>query len=148
MRPVKIKDMNADFAKPRDWDEATMGPCGSLPIRREVIGTPGNGAFISHKSNWKPSARELETLNAGGVVELECCGIQPAVSIGVVRCDDPDANKPATEVCDACGGTAVCADKQCGLYWARERARKGHAAHCGYPEQGCICRANETSPLG
>lgn len=84
MRPVNIKDCNADFAKPPDWDESKLGTCGSLAIRREVIGTPGTGAYISHKSNWKPSQAELAHLNRGGVVELECCGLQPAVSVGVV----------------------------------------------------------------
>lgn len=89
MRCVKIKDQNADFGKPRDWDDAAFGPCGSLPIRREVIGTGGK-AFLSLRSNWKPSDAELAVLNAGGCVELECCGGQPAVSVGAVPCADPD----------------------------------------------------------
>lgn len=96
MRPVHIKDANADFAKPRDWDEATMGPCGSLPIRREVIGTPGTGCYVSHKSNWLPNAEELAILNAGGAVELECCGVQPAVSVAAVECADPEILRSRT----------------------------------------------------
>lgn len=92
MRPVKVKDQNADFGKPLDWDESVMGPCGSLPLRREVQGSGGH-AYASHFSNWKPSADELARLNAGGVVELECCGVQPAVSVAVVPCADPDAMK-------------------------------------------------------
>jgi hypothetical protein len=83
MRPVPIKDQNADFAKPKDWDESVFGPCGSLPIRREVAGHNGR-AYTSHFSNWKPSAEELAVLNAGGVVELECCGFQPACSVSAV----------------------------------------------------------------
>lgn len=121
MKPVHIKDANADYAKPKDWDEATMGPCGSLPIRREVIGTPGSGAYLSMKSNWKPNADELRILNRGGAVELECCGVQPAVSVAAVECADPEAR-----------GYGV----------------PPHAEHCNYPAQGCICRAWETSPLG
>lgn len=89
MRCVKIKDQNADFGKPRDWDESKFGPCGSLPIRREVIGS-GGSARLSMFSNWKPSDAELAVLNAGGCVELECCGVQPAVSVAAVPCADPD----------------------------------------------------------
>lgn len=90
MKPVKIKDANADYAKPPDWDESTMGQCGTLPIRKEVIGTPGSGAYLSLKSNWLPNAEELAILNRGGVVELECCGSQPAVSLAAVDCADPE----------------------------------------------------------
>lgn len=93
MKPVKIKDANADYAKPADWDEKTMGPCGTLPIRREVEGTPGSGAYLSLKSNWKPTDAELAILNAGGVVELECCGVQPAVSITAVPCADESVDQ-------------------------------------------------------
>lgn len=87
MRPVNIKDANVEYAKPRDWDDAKFGPCGTLSVRRDVIGT-GDSARLSMFSNWKPSANELRVLNAGGCVELECCGVQPAVSIGVVSCAD------------------------------------------------------------
>lgn len=90
MRPVQIKDANADFAKPKDWNDAAFGPCGSLPIRREAVGVAA-AAYMAHYSNWKPSAAELAVLNTGGCVELECCGFQPAVSVGVVPCADPDA---------------------------------------------------------
>lgn len=91
MKPVHIKDANADFVKPPDWDDKTMGTCGSLPVRKQVVGTPGSGAYLSLRSNWKPSAEELAHLVRGGVVELECCGSQPAVSVSVVDCAaEPD----------------------------------------------------------
>lgn len=82
-----------DFAKPPDWDDAN-GPCGSLPVRRQVDGLNGK-AYLALYSNWKPSPDELTQLNAGHVVELCCCGLQPAVSVGVVPCADPDAGPPA-----------------------------------------------------
>lgn len=84
MRPVQIKDSNANFVKPSNWDDQAFGACGDLPIRREVMGVAGN-AYMAHFSNWKPNADELRALNAGGVVQLECCGLQPAVSVGVVE---------------------------------------------------------------
>ena len=42
------------------------------------------GLYNYHYSTWKPDAEELALLNAGGVVELCCVGIQPPVSVGVV----------------------------------------------------------------
>lgn len=97
MRCVKVKGQNADFGKPKNWNDAVFGPCGSLPLRREVVGSEG-AAYTAHYSNWKPSTAELAALNAGGVVQLECCGVQPAVSVAVVPCADPDADPaPITE---------------------------------------------------
>lgn len=78
------------FHKPKDWDESANGPCGTLTVRRQVEGA-GPTAFLGLYSNWKPSADELVRLNAGHVVELMCCGVQPAVSVGVVPCADPNA---------------------------------------------------------
>ena len=79
MRPVKIRDQNADFAKPLDWDDTRDGPCGTLSVRVEQ-----DGIYNSHHSNWKPDAEELKLLNRGGVVELCCVGTQPPVSVIVV----------------------------------------------------------------
>ena len=79
MRPVKVKGQNADFAKPRSWDDERDGPCGTLPMRVEP-----EGVYNMHNSNWKPDAEELRLLNRGGVVELCCVGIQPPVSVAVV----------------------------------------------------------------
>lgn len=95
MRPVKIKGQNAEFGKPPNWDDAALGPCGALPLRREVVGA-GTKAFMSHYSNWKPSPDEVAALQAGGVVELECCSLQPAVSVIVVPCADPDISQGDT----------------------------------------------------
>lgn len=81
------------FGKPRDWDDAN-GPCGTLPVRRQVDGVNGR-AYVGLYSNWKPDSDELARLNVGYVVELQCCGIQPAVSMSVVPCADPEAAPPA-----------------------------------------------------
>jgi hypothetical protein len=79
MRPTKVRDQNADFAKPLDWDDTRDGQCGNLPIRVEQ-----EGVYKSHYSAWKPDAEELKLLCRGGVVELCCVGIQPPVSVSVV----------------------------------------------------------------
>lgn len=82
------------FGKPRDWDESN-GPCGTLPVRRQVEGVPAGRPFLGLYSNWKPDSDELARLNAGQVVELMCCGTQPAVSISVVPCADPEVEPNA-----------------------------------------------------
>lgn len=79
MRPTTVKGQNADFAKPRNWDDTRDGPCGTLPIRVEQ-----EGVYNYHYSAWKPDAEELKLLAQGGVVELCCVGIQPPVSVAVV----------------------------------------------------------------
>lgn len=79
MKPVEIRGKNADFGKPRDWDETRDGPCGTLPVRVEQF-----GIYDNHRSNWKPTVDELKRLNAGGVVELSCIGQQPPVMLTVV----------------------------------------------------------------
>jgi hypothetical protein len=90
MEKVKVRDQNADFGKPVDWDPAKDGNCGNLPIRREQI-----GRRQYHFSNWLPNAAELAHLNAGGVVELCCVGVQPPVSVGV--CDRAPDDAPSKD---------------------------------------------------
>lgn len=94
------------FGKPKDWDDATHGPCGTLPVRRQVEGVGGGRAYIGLYSNWKPDDKELARLNAGHVVELCCCGIQPAVSVSVVPCADPKAASPARSITAIFGAVA------------------------------------------
>ena len=79
MECVRVRDENADFTPPGDWDKEKDGCCGVLPIRREI----GKGGRAYLYSNWKPDAKELAILNAGGVVELLCVGVQPPVAVGV-----------------------------------------------------------------
>jgi hypothetical protein len=81
MECVRVRGENADFSPPQDWDSEKDGNCGQLPIRREV----GKGGRVYLYSNWKPNTHELAILNAGGVVELLCVGVQPPVAIGVTE---------------------------------------------------------------
>lgn len=92
MRPTHIKDANANFDKPRTWDEERDGKCGVLSVRVEA-----HGIRNYHISNWKPDAEELAALAAGGVVELCCVGLQPPVSVSVVPEFVPD---PADAITD------------------------------------------------
>ena len=79
MKWTDIGGKNADFAKPRTWDDERDGKCGVLPVRVEP-----HGLYNYHYSAWKPDAEELALLNAGGAVELCCVGQQPPVSMSVV----------------------------------------------------------------
>ncbi len=77
MKPIPIKDMTRDLAKPQGWNETIHGSCGTLPIRDEPH-ISGN-VMLSH---WRPSEEELLLLNEGGIVELMVCGsLHPPVSI-------------------------------------------------------------------
>ena len=61
MEAVSFRGVKAVLGPPDNWDEAVMGPCGSLPV-----GFCEQGII----SVWKPSAEDLERLNAGGGVML------------------------------------------------------------------------------
>jgi hypothetical protein len=95
MRFVKPAGEIIPFGAPPDWDEAANGPCGTLPVCRTVEGACGASPFLSYKSNWKPDSNELAKLNAGHVIEVECIHVQPALSINVVPCADPEHTAPA-----------------------------------------------------
>lgn len=97
MKAVRPRGEITPFAKPIDWDDRN-GVCRDLPVRREVDGIGGK-AYLQLVSNWKPNSDELAQLNAGSVVELTCCGLQPAVSMTVVPCADPDPEVQAPSRC-------------------------------------------------
>jgi hypothetical protein len=78
MKPVVVRDENADFGPPEGWNDNTDGKCGHLSVRREEYN--GRYEFISA---WKPTPEELVLLNKGGVVELGCIGVQPPVRLFV-----------------------------------------------------------------
>lgn len=103
MRHVKPFGEITDYGKPADWNETTHGPCGSLPVRRVVEGAGPNAMLVMY-SNWKPSDDELARLNAGAVVELCCCGVQPAVSVTVVPNSDPERQPPEEDHASALRG--------------------------------------------
>ena len=79
MEVARIKGATHDFGKPKDWVEERDGLCGSLPVRVE----PHGAELLACKSAWRPTAQELEMLNAGGFVILSCVGGQPPVMLTV-----------------------------------------------------------------
>lgn len=105
MQPVKPAGEVRDFAKPPDWDDRN-GSCGSLPVRRQVEGA-GASAYLAMYSNWLPNSNELARLNAGYVVELCCCGVQPAVSVSVVPCADPNPDLEKARSMEAIHGAVA-----------------------------------------
>lgn len=80
MKPLPIKGQTRDLGKPRNWDDAKLGHCGSLSIRDENF----NGMPVM-VSLWKPDAEELRVLNAGGGVQLHVFGnVHPPVAVNTV----------------------------------------------------------------
>ena len=80
MNPVRSHEATEVLRPPVGWDDGDPDalPRGvELPVRRSENG-------FQMTSWWKPTADELERLNAGGVVELVCVGTRhPIVSLGV-----------------------------------------------------------------
>ena len=79
MDPMPITGQTRNLGKPKDWDDAKLGPCGSLPIRDEKFN--GESAMVSV---WKPSRHELDLLNKGALVQLHVIGyVHPPVALNV-----------------------------------------------------------------
>lgn len=70
---------NAKLRPPENWDQSGV-PCGALPVHIcELEGVPVMESF------WRPSAEELEALNARGYVVLQVLSTShPPVAIGVL----------------------------------------------------------------
>jgi hypothetical protein len=60
MKIERIIGMTRDIGKPLNWNEATMGPCESLPVRDEIIGN-ANCMISAHR----PTPEDLALLAAG-----------------------------------------------------------------------------------
>lgn len=75
-----ISRWNAAPGPPRGWNADRDGSCGALPIRVERA---PNGSVLACESAWEPTPRELELLNAGGLVVLRVCGWQVPVALSV-----------------------------------------------------------------
>lgn len=82
----RIKGATRDLGKPADWNEEEHGPCGSLPVRDEIIS--GNHVMVSE---WIPTEDELTQLMAGASINLYVYGtIHPPVAIGVDASENVD----------------------------------------------------------
>ena len=79
MIPQPVDRETRNFGKPLNWDDKTMGECGSLSVR-DSQSPHGNVMF----SEWKPTKKELKALNNGSVVVLGISGfIHPVVQLYV-----------------------------------------------------------------
>lgn len=72
MKPQNFNQANQFLGAPENWDEEKFGKCEVLPVCYM------NGRSVSM---WKPTARELQILNEGGVVVLHVVGWQVPVWI-------------------------------------------------------------------
>lgn len=86
MIPQRYPGRTTDFGKPIDWIDELDGRCGVLPV--EVVDDVRVGRVC--QSYWKPTAAELATLNAGGVIRLGIYGGQPPVFIEAIFAPQPD----------------------------------------------------------
>lgn len=79
MNPINFVGANANFGKPKDWDEAKNGPCATLPVLVQDL----PGGLKGHVSLWVPTAEERRKLLLGSAIMLSCVGGQPVVALGV-----------------------------------------------------------------
>lgn len=78
MVPFEHPSSNHKYLPPADWDQS-LGACVTLPVTVTLADT---GYVLS--SYWRPSAEELQALNAGKALRLDVFGRQhPAVFVGV-----------------------------------------------------------------
>ncbi len=73
MISIKFAQANQVLTKPDGWDEEKQGECGDLHVYN-------SGSYIA--SCWRPTAEELEALNAGGAVVVSLYGqTQPPMQL-------------------------------------------------------------------
>lgn len=79
MLPVHIQNADHVFGKPANWDDATMGQCVALYIKRETI---NQVEYLT--SLWEPSLQEYEAIRRGAKIKLLICGpVHPVVALEV-----------------------------------------------------------------
>jgi hypothetical protein len=75
---VDFPETNHAFGKPENM---TDEQCGTLRVKRGLANIEGD-LFPVSTSGWKPSAADLEKLNAGGLIYLNIFGMgHPVVSV-------------------------------------------------------------------
>jgi hypothetical protein len=91
VRPGKVARATRSLGKPLDWNEATQGPCGDLPIRDQIT-----RAGLEMVSEWVPDSEERRLIAAGAPVQIGIMGtVHPPLWVGVgtsvVAAADPAA---------------------------------------------------------
>jgi hypothetical protein len=75
----RIENATAVLGAPKSWDPDSDPPCGSLPVRVEVI-----GELTTLVSAWFPNTDEIARMQAGAPIYLRVVGrAQPPVSLEV-----------------------------------------------------------------
>lgn len=78
MHFVDFEGTNHAFGKP---ESMTYQQCGTLRVKRGLADIEGD-KFVVSTSGWKPSAEDLEKLNAGGLIYLNIFAAgHPVVSV-------------------------------------------------------------------
>ncbi len=77
MKPIRFPGFDIVLGAPKDWNEARLGPCAGLPVRRTR-----NGLC---QSVWKPTLRERLRFLFGGkiILSVHSGRSQPPVSLAV-----------------------------------------------------------------
>jgi hypothetical protein len=79
MIPGHIEGADVLLGAPANWDKATQGPCGRLPVRIER--TEGVPVLWSV---WHPTPKEIAAIVAGAPVKLWVVGERhPPVMLGI-----------------------------------------------------------------
>jgi hypothetical protein len=82
MRIVEFVGQTNALSPPEGWDNLRDGPCGILPIRRELAA----GEPPRMVSMWLPTEDELRLLNEGACVALNVVGaVHPPVALEVEK---------------------------------------------------------------
>lgn len=76
MKPIEFKEQNTVYIAPRDWDEATYGVCGDLPVQRDEVNQ-------TVTSCWDLSDVEAQLVADGARIYLTIHGEQPPVMLEV-----------------------------------------------------------------
>lgn len=67
---------------PKDWDQRLDGDCVPLPVADAVDPLSGHNFMYSV---WRPTAAEIEALQAGGAIRLGVAGhVHPVVNMTVL----------------------------------------------------------------
>lgn len=80
----RIEGATHCLGAPAGWEAATEIPCGTLPVRFEIVEDGAGGRLSSFVSAWLPTPEQLERIAAGAPVLLRIIGTShPPVAIDV-----------------------------------------------------------------
>lgn len=124
MIPDKIKDANAMFGAPKEWnDEKTGVHCQTLHVK---TGEDANGNHVI-VSAWIPSPEEIEAIKNGHAVILIVYGYgHPAVTLGVSS-ENYQTPRHLVMNCPRCGIQHIDQNE-----WATKQHKTHQCQACGF----------------